>query len=109
MWSRGWGRKEAAAPRGPGVAAPDRGSGGCEAGAERGGRCVWRGWWGCRCAGGGGGVEGRGVKFKARPGPVPAEGRGAREGIRVWPGCGDRPESFKGESGYLEGAQGDWS
>ena len=64
---------------------------------------------GGRCAGGGGGVEGLGVKFKARPGPVPAEGRGAREGIRVWPGCGDRPESFKGESGYLEGAQGDWS
>lgn len=58
--------------------------------------------------GGGGGVEGRWVKFKAWPGPVQAEGRGAREGIRVWLGYGSRPESFRGESGYVEGAQGDW-
>ena len=46
MWSRGWGRKEAAAPRGPGVAAPDRGSGGCGAGAERGEGVYGAGWGG---------------------------------------------------------------
>lgn len=59
---------------------------------------------GGRCVGGGGGVEGRGVKFKAWPGPVQPQGRGAQERIRVRPGCGDRPESFSDESGYLEGA-----
>lgn len=36
MWSRGWGRREAAALRGPGIAAPDGGSGGWGAGEEGG-------------------------------------------------------------------------
>lgn len=72
--------------------APDGGSGGWGAGAERGEGVL--GLEGGRCVGGGGDLEGLEVKFKAWPGPVQAEGRGAQEGIRVWQGCEGRPESF---------------
>lgn len=48
------------------------------------------------------------MKFKAWRRPAQAEGRGARKGIRVGPGCGDGPESLRGQPGYLEGAQGNW-
>jgi hypothetical protein len=44
--------------------------------------------------GGGGVVEGSGVKFKAWRRQVQAEGRSAPEAISVWQGCGGRPESF---------------
>lgn len=84
MWSRGSGRREAAALRGAGAEGgrgqrrltEEVGVGG--PGRSEGKVCFGGGG---RCVGGGGGVEGRGVKFKAWPGLVQAEGRGAREGI----------------------------
>lgn len=79
MWSRGWGRREAAALSGAGGSGGRRKKWGLGAGAERGGG-VFGGRRG-RCVGGGGGIEGRRVKFKAWPGPVQPEGRGAREGL----------------------------
>lgn len=79
---------------GRGAAAQDGGSGGWGAGAERGGRCVW-GVGGGSLRGWGRGRLGTWGEVQSRLGPIQGEGRGAREGIGVWPGCGVRPESLR--------------
>lgn len=44
-------------------------------------------------------------EVQSMAGPIQGEGRGAREGIRVQPGCRDRPESLRPVC--LQGAQDD--